>query len=111
MASSSKKSKKHGRNDPGAKVYRNEDRYDKNKGVKLLRHLKRYPDDEAVLARFDKLEPSAQKYARAVSEGRQRARGQGKATRGLGAGAPKRPKARPSHPSAPMRHDKGAASH
>lgn len=57
-------SPKHGRNKVWCNAYRMREQRAKNKAVKLLRHLRAYPDDAAAQERFDGLLEMAKKYGR-----------------------------------------------
>jgi len=56
-AGQSKKSKKHDRNRPWCVAYRSRGQRERNKAVKLLRHLKRHPGDATAHAVLSALPP------------------------------------------------------
>lgn len=51
------------RNRDWCKNYRNSGQREKNKARKLIRHLKRFPDDEGAQEAFKRLPESAKKLA------------------------------------------------
>jgi hypothetical protein len=55
-SSNKKGNKKHGRNEVSCKAYRASGRREKNKVLKLQRHLKVYPSDSAALNKLKELE-------------------------------------------------------
>lgn len=57
------KERKHGRNADGCKTYYMNGTREKNKARKILRHLRRYPDDETAQAAFKRLPTTAQNAA------------------------------------------------
>ena len=53
-AKKTKKHRKHDRNKDFCKAYRNENKREKNKIVKIKRHMKRFPNDTAVMAHIER---------------------------------------------------------
>jgi hypothetical protein len=54
-AKGSKKNRKYGRNKKQCEVYRNENKREKNKVKRLLRHLKKYPSDVATISHLERI--------------------------------------------------------